>query len=630
MILTGSARTRTRAIAIALGIAAMLAAVAASGMLVALFGLGQLSPHLRVERIPYFFWYYRHDPFVRIWFIRGLLLSGVTAAFLIAMLLRRRASLYGEARFAREAELRREGLRDDHGIILGRKRGRYLIFGGTEHVLLEAPTRSGKGVGVVIPNLLNWRDSVVVLDVKKENWDLTAGFRAEQGQMVFLFDPLDTGCRTARYNPLSYIDRTNPVEVVNELQKIAVMLFPVPERGDPFWTEASRVGFVGIGGYVAATSNLPFTIGEIYRHLTNGDPKVRLPRLVRERDAAGDPLSQACASAIADFTSASDNTFASIKQTITGRLNLWLNPYVDDATSKSDFDLRDLRSRRLSIYLGVSPDNIERIAPLYNLLFQQLVDLNTRDPAHRQPIEVLVLLDEFARLGRATTIASSIAYIATYGLRLLLVIQSRAQLRAIYGHDEAENIVTNCGIEIAFTPKELKVANELSERLGFYTTKSVSRSRTIHGLLANRSQSEADHRRALMLPQELMQLPREKMLVLRGGIPPILAGKIFYYRRREFTRRLLPAPPVMKRELKPIRRFIERRPKTAGRPSQEMTMTPDVIAGDQPLALDPQDLDLDAVALLQADRLDVDEAAQIVQDVIARQLGIVDLLDREA
>ncbi|WP_340318123.1 type IV secretory system conjugative DNA transfer family protein [Rhizorhabdus argentea] len=609
----------------------MLAAVAASGMLVALFGLGQLSPHLRIERVPYFFWYYRHDPNVRSWFTRGLLLSGVTAAILIAMLLRRRVSLYGEARFAREAELRREGLRDDHGIILGRKHGRYLIFGGTEHALLEAPTRSGKGVGVVIPNLLNWRDSVVVLDVKKENWDLTAGFRAGQGQQVFLFDPLDTGCRTARYNPLSYIDRTNPVEVVNELQKIAVMLFPAPERGDPFWTEASRVGFVGIGGYVAATPDLPFTIGEIYRHLTNGDPKVRLPRLVRERDAAGDPLSQACASALADFTSASDNTFASIKQTITGRLNLWLNPYVDDATSESDFDLRDLRSQRLSIYLGVSPDNIERIAPLYNLLFQQLVDLNTRDPAtHRQPIEVLVLLDEFARLGRATTIASSIAYIATYGLRLLLVIQSRAQLRAIYGHDEAENIVTNCGIEIAFTPKELKVANELSERLGFYTTKSVSRSRTIHGLLANRSQSEADHRRALMLPQELMQLPKDKMLVLRGGIPPILAGKLFYYSRRAFIRRLLPAPMLVKRELKPIPRFVERQPKTSDHPSQEMTMSPGVIAGEQPLALDPQDLDLDAVTLLQTDRLNVDEAAQIVQDVIARQLGIVDLLDRDA
>ncbi|KKC27989.1 type IV secretory system conjugative DNA transfer family protein [Sphingomonas sp. SRS2] len=609
----------------------MLAAVATTGMLVALFGLGQLSPHLRIERVPYFFWYYRHDPTVRTWFTRGLLLSGGTVAILIATMLRRRASLYGEARFAREAELRREGLRDDHGIILGRQRGRYLIFGGTEHALLEAPTRSGKGVGVVIPNLLNWRDSVVVLDVKKENWDLTAGFRAGQGQQVFLFDPLDTGCRTARYNPFSYIDRTNPIEVVNELQKISVMLFPAPERGDPFWTEASRVGFVGIGGYVAATPDLPFTIGEIYRHLTNGDPKVRLPRLVRERDAAGDPLSQACASAIADFTSASDNTFASIKQTITGRLNLWLNPYVDDATSESDFDLRDLRSRRLSIYLGVSPDNIERIAPLYNLLFQQLVDLNTRDPAtHRQPVEVLVLLDEFARLGRATTIASSIAYIATYGLRLLLVIQSRAQLRAIYGHDEAENIVTNCGLEIAFTPKELRVANELSERLGYYTTKSVSKSRTIHGLLANRSQSEADHRRALMLPQELMQLPKEKMLILRGGIPPILAGKIFYYRRRELTRRLLPAPPVMKRALTPIPRLIERRPKADDHQPQEMTMTPDVIAGDQPLALDPQDLDLDTVTLLQADRLDVDEAAQIVQDVIARQLGIVDLLDREA
>ncbi|RVT90294.1 type IV secretory system conjugative DNA transfer family protein [Sphingomonas crocodyli] len=628
MTLFGQAAPRAKLALALAGAIVLVLAILAAGALVALFGLGQISPNMRIERVPAFFYHYRADPTVRGWLMRGMMLSGAAAAIGVGMLVRRRASLHGDARFARETELRREGLRSTTGILLGRKSGRYLIFGGSEHVLLEAPTRSGKGVGVVIPNLLNWKDSVVVLDVKKENWDLTAGFRARQGQQVLLFDPLDPGCRTARYNPLGYIDRDNPIEVINELQKVAVMLFPSPERGDPFWIDASRIGFIGIGGVVAATADLPFTIGEIYRQLTNGDPKVRLPRLLRERDEAGAPLSAACASAITDFTSASDNTFASIKQTITSRLNLWLNPYVDDATSESDFDLRDLRRRRLSIYLGVSPDNLDRIAPLYNLFFQQLVDLNTREHAvARAPVEVLVLLDEFARLGRATTIASSIAYIATYGLRLLLVIQSRAQLRALYGPDEAETIVTNCGVEIAFTPKELRVANDLSERLGYYTIKAISKSRTIHGLIANRSQSESDQRRALMLPQELMQMPRGDMLILRGGIPPIRASKILYYQRADFTRRLADAPVLAPRDLKPIPRFVEGKNVSDGVAAtrREEEMSPDIMAGDRQLLINADDLNADVVELIETDRIDGDRATQIVCATIAQQLGIVEL-----
>ena len=532
-------------IAIAVGVVILaLIVVAAIAVLFALFGLNQISGTMRWSQVPRFFWYYRGDPLIHTWLGRGAMIGGLVVVLSLLVILRRGVSLHGAARFASEREIRKEGLRADTGIILGRKGGRYLVFGGSEHVLLEAPTRGGKGVGVVIPNLLNWRDSVVVLDVKRENWDITAGFRKDSGQDVYLFDPLDVDRRTARYNPLSYIRRYDAIEVINELQKISVMLFPAPERGDPFWTEASRVGFVGVGAYVAATAALPFTVGEIYRNLTNGDPKNRFPKLIAERAAAGDPLSVGCVSALADFTSASDNTFSSIKQTITSRLNLWLNPYVDAATAGTDFDLREIRKRRMTIYLGVSPDNIDRVAPLYNLFFQQLVDLNTRELPENGggPVQVLVLLDEFARLGRAGVIASGFSYVAGYGLRLLPVIQSRAQLRAIYGNDVADEIVANCGVEIAFTPKELRVANELSERLGYYTTKATSKSRSIHGMLANRSQSESDHRRALMLPQELMQMPKEQLLVLRGGIPVIKASKIFYFKARDFRSRVRPAP----------------------------------------------------------------------------------------
>jgi type IV secretion system protein VirD4 len=454
-----------------------------------------------------------------------------------------RRPLHGAARWSTGAEQRRHHLRDRTGILLGQTADGLLVAGGPIHVMLYAPTRTGKGVGVVIPNLLAWPSSVVVLDIKRENFDATAGFRKEAGQQVHLFNPLAADGRTARFNPLQHIDRTAPIVVLDELQRIAGMLFPAHSHADPFWSEAARTGFIGVGAYVAATPDLPFTLGEIYRQLTEGDPRERFPKLLEERRRIGDPVPAGAASALTDFCSSGENTFASIRQSITTRMGLWLNPLVDAATSASDFDLRDIRNGRLSLYLAASPENMDRVAPLYALLFQQLVDLNSRTlPAADTP-PTLVLLDEFARLGRAPVLAHAFAWVAGYGLRLLPVIQSPSQLRALYGPDITEDILTNCGLEIVFAPNELKVAQELSERLGFYTYRARSRSRPIGLGQGRRSLTDSDQRRALMLPQELMQLSDKALIVLKAGLSPTRGRKLVYYRDRRFTDRLRPPPP---------------------------------------------------------------------------------------
>jgi type IV secretion system protein VirD4 len=503
--------------------------------------LGLPSAKFDIFKMPAFFWYYRHDPVVLKALAGGALVGIIIAGLMLWWVAKRKPPLHGAARFAKEGEIRQAGFRADDGIVLGKKGGKFLTFGGSEHCIVEAPTRSGKGVGIVIPNLLSWQESVVVLDVKRENWDATAGFRKKYGQAVYLFNPTDPEGRTARYNPLGYIDRTDPDQVVIELQKIATMLFVPPERGEPFWTDSARTAFVGVGAYLAVADQ-PFTIGSIYRLMTTGDTRGFFKRVLDDRSL---DLSQGCRNALADFTSGADNTFAGIVQTVTSKLSLWLNPRVDAATEESDFDLRELRSRRMSIYLGVSPDELDRVAPLYNLLFQQLVDLNVRDlPDTATPLKILVILDEFARIGRAQVIASAFSYVAGYGIRLLPVIQSRSQLRAVYGEHVANEIVANCGVEVAFTPKELRVANELSERIGYIGQESVTKSLTIHGVLANRSKSMSDQRRALLLPQELMQFPDSELLLLRGGIPPIHGDKIRYFADGLFKARVEPAPEV--------------------------------------------------------------------------------------
>lgn len=540
-----SASPAARAALVVAALFALLATAAVGTALVALAGLGRLEADVNLARAPAWFWYYREDPQVRRWLriaatAHGLLLLVVAVAVVVG----RRRPLHGAARWSTPGEQHAAGLRARQGILLGRAGGELLIAGGPEHVMLYAPTRTGKGVGVVIPNLLAWPGSVVVLDIKRENFAATAGFRAAAGQTVLLFDPLARDGRTARFNPLGHVDRDDPVAVLDELQRMAAMLFPGHDRADPFWAEAARIGFIGVGGYVAATPDRPFTLGEIFRQLTAGDARTRLPRIVAGRAREGRPLPGPVVSALLDFTSSSENTFASVRQSITTRMGLWLNPRVDAATAASDFDLRDLRKGGLSLYLGATPDNMLRVQPLYSLLFQQLVDLSSRTLPGPGDQPVLVLLDEFARLGPAPVLAHAFSFVAGYGLRLLPVIQSPSQLRALYGPDIAEDILTNCGVEVVFAPKELKVAQELSDRLGYFTTPGHSRSRPTGLSPGRRSTSVSDQRRALLLPQELMQLPADALLVLKAGLPPTRGCKIVYFRDGRFRRRLRPAPTI--------------------------------------------------------------------------------------
>ncbi|UGY11900.1 type IV secretory system conjugative DNA transfer family protein (plasmid) [Bradyrhizobium septentrionale] len=304
---------------------------------------------------------YGADPRFDRWLTLSTLAGAVVVFGLLGAIFRHRPlPLHGSARFASEREIKAAGLRSKEGVLLGRKDGALLCFGGSEHVMVYAPTRAGKGVGYVIPNLLNWPDSVVVLDVKKENWDRSAGFRAAHGQEIYLFDPLDENGRTARYNPLGYV-RSDPADLYDDLQRISVMLFPAESRGDPFWFEAARSAFVAIGGYVAETPGLPLTIGEILHQLSAAhDLKAHFEKLIASRKSGPSPLSRNCITALNDFLAASENTMNSVRKTVTARLGLWLNPRIDAATSTNDFDLRLLRQRPMSIYLGVTPDNRKR------------------------------------------------------------------------------------------------------------------------------------------------------------------------------------------------------------------------------------------------------------------------------
>ncbi len=494
----------------------------------------------------YSYWeHYGHDPDTRRFL--GFSAIGATAcALLPGLFLFRpnRRSLHGDARFARESEIRAAKLTAEKGIIVGKNKGRYLVFGGQQHVLMAAPTRAGKGVGMVIPNLLNWPDSVIVFDTKQENWDITAGFRAKHGQKCFLFNPEARDYRTHRWNPLYYIS-DDPHFRVTDIQAIGHMIYPDNDREAPIWQPSARSLFLGIVLYLMETEGLPVTLGEVLRQATSGDDK-RFASVIMDRQGSSRPLSGECVAALNDYLNTSDSTRSSIRKTFTAPLELWFNPVVDAATSGNDFDLRDLRKQRMSIYIGVAPGALERLPRLLNLFFQQAIELNTRELPERNPAlkyQVLLLMDEFPALGKVNVLMKGLAFIAGYGLRLLPIIQSPAQIRDIYGHDAAETFMQNHALQVVFAPKDNKDAKDISETLGDTTVKSKTRSKNMAGR-EGKSVSTSDQRRALLLPQELRALGQEKQIILVENCPPILSRKIRYYKEKTFKQRLLAAPEV--------------------------------------------------------------------------------------
>ncbi|HLJ18772.1 MAG TPA: type IV secretory system conjugative DNA transfer family protein, partial [Stellaceae bacterium] len=265
-----------------------------------------------------------------------LVLGG--CAFIV--FLPRRRALHGDARFASRIEIRRAGLLGDQGIILGQLGRRCLMLAGQQGVALAAPPRAGKDVGIVAPNLLNWPGSVICVDIKRESWMLTGGFRERAGQMCFLFDPFAEDGRTARWNPFAYVS-SDPQRRVNDLQRIAEMLYPDPPNVDPFWTASARSLFLGIALYLFETPSSTKTIGEVLRQGMASDDEgfgAHWKRVVEGRQSGRFPLSPQCVSALYDVIDLAPVTASSIRKTFTSRLDLWLNPILDTATSGNDFD----------------------------------------------------------------------------------------------------------------------------------------------------------------------------------------------------------------------------------------------------------------------------------------------------
>lgn len=483
----------------------------------------------------------------------------LNVAVLVALFAKTKRELHGSARFANDMEIRKTGFLptpkeeeklkkkfpSEPPVIIGKHKGKFLQFYGNEFISIGAPTRSGKGVSIVIPNLLTYPDSIVVLDIKMENWLLTAGFRAKY-QDVFLFAPKSEDGRSHRYNPLDYIDRDDTKRMA-DVQNIANIFYPADDPKDAFWQNQAQRIFTGLVLYMMEKPNRPCSMAELIKLTTPTSMPLHewIPTIINERkntpivinNETGETrvkeLSVECIEAMMAYVNVdSDNTRSSILATLMSPLNVFTDPSVATATSHSDFRLDDVRKKKMTIYVGIQPNELSRFSKLLNVFFSQLININTRVlPEHdeRLKYQCLVLLDEFTSLGRVDIIQKSIAYIAGYNVRLMPIFQSVSQVEDAYGKDGANAILSNIACQVEFTPTTIEQAEHLSKRLGTQTVKSKSISRN-RGKGGGGSVSTSDQSRALMLPQELKEMDAEKEIIFfTRRTLPIFCDKAFYY-----------------------------------------------------------------------------------------------------
>ncbi|MBA4337580.1 MAG: conjugal transfer protein TraG [Hyphomonas sp.] len=503
-------------------------------------------------------WWYAYEAYAPDVFARAgaIAASGGLLGILAAVLgslwrarWERHVTTYGSARWAVRRDLVRAKLLGDDGVLLGAWKGDYLRHAGPEHVLAFAPTRSGKGVGLVIPTLLSWTGSCVVHDIKGENWQLTSGWRSKLGPCI-RFDPTDRA--SPRYNPLLEV-RKGDFEV-RDVQNIADILVDPEgsaERRD-HWDKTGYALLVavilhvlyaeddkslaGCARFLAHPERTLFQTIERMRtthHLAGPDGKGRVHPKVAEGARA--------------MLSKSENERSGVLSTTLTLLEVYTDPVIAHLTSASDWGVMDLVSADLpvSLYLVVPPSDISRTRPLMRLILNQIGRRLTEELPGPSRRKLLLMLDEFPALGRLDFFETALAFLAGYGIRAFLITQSLNQIEKAYGPNNS--ILDNCHVRVAFATNDERTAKRISDALGTKTELRSQKNYTGHRLspwLSHMMVSRQETQRALMTPGEVMQMPQGNEVIMISGAPPILAKKLRYFKDRNFTERVTEPPLV--------------------------------------------------------------------------------------
>jgi type IV secretion system protein VirD4 len=552
-------------------------------------------------------WVLKHagstDPRIRLPILTGALVvvvgSALTVVVVYAMNLRRARKLsentedlHGSARWAHPDDVRATGLLDStQGVYVGGWRDpagnrlHYLRHNGPEHVLAFAPTRSGKGVGLVIPTLLAWSESAVIYDIKGENWARTAGFRHQSDHLCFKFSPVEIG-NGSRFNPLAEIRIGTPRDV-SDAQNVADMIVRTGEDSpqERYWQDAAASIATGMilhvcyaadaEGRIACLSDLAAVFthpGQSFRDtLLELENFPHDPTRERQWRTAGGELTAThpvVREKVREMLDKEDRDFSGVLSTAKTALTLYSDPLVARNTSASDFTINDLvnHERPVSLYLVVPPSDKIRLRPLMRLIFTMIVNrlterMDFEGPAQkRNRYRLLFMIDEFPSLKRMDVFSDALSYMAGYGLKAYLITQDIRQIVDEYGPNES--IVSNCHVRVAYSPNQYDTAELLSKMTGTKTVQKASFNFSGSRLapIANHVSASVDHiERPLMTPDEVMRLKPPKktghgarerivapgdMLIFVSGQYPIHGTQILYFADPVFAKRAAIPPPA--------------------------------------------------------------------------------------
>lgn len=515
--------------------------------------------------------------------------------------LKANANLHGSARWAEEKEIRTMGYFEGKGVYVGgwlkkyagvallarTLRGKpdevqlYLRHNGPEHILVFAPTRSGKGVGLILPTLLAWEGSSIVLDIKGENWALTAGWRKSQDQVVLRFDPSDPSGASAAFNPLEEL-RLDTMMAIPDVQNMAAMLVDPNGKGlEDHWSKAAFAMLAGAilhcaimvrhsQGNTATLYDLSCmladesrTIKDLFKEMVE-TPHAKLLQEMFPGAEGGDKAHTFIASSAREMLNKAENEASGVVSTALTNLALYRDPVVALNTASCDFRIHDLMNHEkpVNLYLVISPADIDRMRPLLRLMVDMIVrricakmEFADGGSVAGYKHRLLLLLDEFTSLGKLPIMEKALAYIAGYGGKVYIIVQDITQLNAVYGKDNA--LMANCHVRIAYAPNTIETAKTLSDMTGKTTVVeekvSLSGSRTGH--MKNASVNVTETARPLLTPDECMRLPGPEkdsqgrvikpgdMLIFTAGQSPIYGRQILYFFDPVFSARAkVPVP----------------------------------------------------------------------------------------
>lgn len=467
------------------------------------------------------------DPYITegqmfiIWCLAGATFMGINAIMFI--------DLRGnEARFANASDLRKGGHLVGKGVALGKKGNTYLYSDDNGHILCAAMTQSGKGVGLVIPNLLNWPNSAIVLDMKGELYRITAGFRQSMGHKIVNFAPFKEDGDTDCFNPFDFVDFGTDKET-RQINRIGEYAFPKgTTEQENFWVKGSRALFLAIVLYLNHTPKKQVTFGEVWRFMNeNANFEKHLEAILESQK----DLPETIRYTFNFHVKRAEKEQSGVRSMMYNYFELWSDERLDRAMSSTTFDFKSMRKRPTTLYLGVPFIDTENLAPLIALLLMySTADLATEEFDKDKEQKVLFLLDEFASIGRLR-IMERITDFAGYGIRLFCIMQNLAQLDKVYGRDSARVILANFRVKVFFGVDDETTSKSVSSSLGLKTVKKRTKSyKSGSGVMDAPTVSESRERVPLMTPSDVMLMPDKEMLILKTGQRPVRCKKIVYYK----------------------------------------------------------------------------------------------------